>query len=74
MARLHISRQTLFKAGQNVLLVADANFGAGPSAAAFYATVAFNGTTAVPEPAGLTLAGVCLGGLMVRAWRRRVPS
>jgi hypothetical protein len=29
-------------------------------------------TAAVPEPAGLSLAAVCLGGLALRAWRRRV--
>jgi hypothetical protein len=26
---------------------------------------------AVPEPCGLTLAGVCLGALAGRAWRKR---
>lgn len=28
-------------------------------------------TALVPEPAGLTLAGICLGALTLRAWRRR---
>jgi hypothetical protein len=35
------------------------------------ATIVAFGATAVPEPAGLTLVGVCLGGFALRAWRKR---
>jgi hypothetical protein len=31
----------------------------------------FTSASAVPEPGSLTLAGVCLGGLAVRVWRKR---
>jgi hypothetical protein len=52
--------------GSNFALYTDLgsvdNFTLGPSV-----TVTVN---AVPEPASLTLAGVCLGGLALRAWRR----
>jgi hypothetical protein len=61
----------LFHAGENVLLVADANLGAGPSGAAFYATVTFNGSV-VPEPTGLTLVGIAVLGCLRRARRRPV--
>jgi hypothetical protein len=58
-----------FHAGDNVLLVADANLGGGPSAAAFFATVTFNASV-VPEPTGLTLVGIAGVGCLLRArWR-----
>jgi hypothetical protein len=39
------------------------------------ATIMAFGATSVPEPTGLALAGVCLSGLALRAWRKqRVAS
>ncbi len=35
------------------------------------ATIMAFGATSVPEPTGLALAGVCLSGLALRAWRKR---
>jgi hypothetical protein len=64
------SDSSLFLPGQNVLLVADGNAGGGPSAAAFYATVAFNASV-VPEPTGLTLAGITGLACLVAARRRQ---
>jgi hypothetical protein len=65
------SNLSLFKPGQNVLLVADDNAGGGPSAAAFYATVTYNQPVSVPEPAGLTLLCVAGAGCVLRAWRQK---
>jgi hypothetical protein len=71
------SNASFFLPGQNVLLIADANTGGGPSAGAFYANIVFDGTplpSPVPEPAGLTLAGLAGVGCLVRAWRRRCAA
>jgi hypothetical protein len=68
------TNSSLFQAGVNVLLVADDNAGGGPSAAAFYANIAYGSSVTVPEPAGLTLAGMAGIGCLVRAWRRRKAS
>lgn len=64
------SDTSLFHPGLNVFLVADGNAGGGPSAAAFYANVTLNGSP-VPEPAGLTLAGLAGASYLFRTWRRR---
>jgi hypothetical protein len=64
------NNSSLFQAGQNVLLFANDNARGGPSAAAFYATITYG--TAVPEPTGLTLAGITGLTCLLRVWRRRV--
>lgn len=38
------------------------------------ASIMVFGSTAVPEPTGLALAGVCLGGLALRGWRKRYAA
>ncbi len=59
--------------GSNFALYTDLgsvdNFTLGPSE-----TVTVVKTLPVPEPTSLTLAGACLGGLALRAWRRRTPN
>jgi hypothetical protein len=64
------SNAAYFQAGQNVLLVADANTGGGPSGAAFYATVTYN-TANVPEPGVVALLAGMLLPCLVRRRRRK---
>lgn len=63
---------SLFHAGTNVLLISDSNSGGGPSGAAFYADVTYNGTLATPEPSSMAVFGFGLTVMgATAAWRRR---
>ncbi len=68
---------SFFKAGENVILIADDNAGGGPSGGAFYATITFSPgvVSAVPEPSSLALAA--MGALGIAGYyrlRRRIVA
>ena len=67
------SNASFFQPGVNVLLLSDDNNGAGPSGAAFYATITYS-TSAVPEPGSMALlVGMSMtgAGFLVRRKHRR---
>ena len=67
------TQASLFQVGTNTLLISDSNTGGGPSGAAFYAIVNFNGA-AVPEPSGVALLGLGVTSIMLYVRRRASGS
>ncbi len=68
------STTSYLQPGLNTFLVSDDNYGGGPRAGAFYATITYN-TSAIPEPsATIALAGLSVIGLIGYGWRRRVAK
>ena len=66
----YITFEPSFFGGHNIYIES------GPTANSFYFGnyLGLAQPAVVPEPVGLTLAGVCLGGLALRAWRRRAAA
>jgi len=60
-----------FHAGTNTFLFSDNNSGGGPSGAAFFATVDYNISSAVPEPSTWAMMILGFAGIGIIAYRRK---